>query len=123
MTKTKSFILASVLAGSFGVAGAGSAQALSLGSATYPGVTSQFDTPLIQQVQRRRFRGGGRRGGRGIGTGAAIGLGILGLGLAGAAAANAGPRYYRDRECWIERRPMYNRYGDYIGRRNVEVCN
>ncbi|MCC2097856.1 MAG: hypothetical protein KDJ29_13240 [Hyphomicrobiales bacterium] len=77
---------------------------------------------MIQQVQRRRFRGV-RRGRRGIGAGAAIGLGILGLGLAGAAAAANSRPAYEARECWWERRNIYNEYGDYVGRRRVRVCN
>jgi len=64
---------------------------------------------------RGGFRGG--RGGRGIGPGAAIGLGAAALiiGGAAAAAASAGPR-----ECWIERRWVEGPYGP--ERRRIRVC-
>lgn len=133
MSKIRSIVFASAFAGAIGIVGGGSAQALTLGNGFAPGVAGQYTNPMIEQVQRRRFRGGGaRRGGgvvrrgrgRGFGTGAAIGLGILGLGLAGAAAAaNSRPAYDGYRECWWERRAVYNEYGDFMGRRRVRVCN
>lgn len=46
-----------------------------------------------------------------------VGAGILGAALIGSAVANAQPR-----SCWREVRPVYNRYGDYVGRRAVRVC-
>lgn len=45
------------------------------------------------------------------------GIGILGAAMVGSAVANAQPR-----SCWREVRPVYNRYGDYVGRRSVRVC-
>jgi hypothetical protein len=56
-----------------------------------------------------------------------VAAGILGGLALGSAAANAnrgayyapGP-YYAD--CWIESRPIYDEYGDYVGRRGVRVC-
>lgn len=76
-------------------------------------------------------RGGGAvRGGRVVrgrgysrgGTAAAVGLGILGA----AAIAGAAGAYERDaypRECWVEARPVYDRWGNYLGDRNTRVCN
>lgn len=73
----------------------------------------------------RAWRGGG---GRGISSGAAIGLGVgaAALGILGAAAAaNAapGPGPYYGGNCYIVRRPMYDDWGNYIGRRRVRVCD
>lgn len=76
-----------------------------------------------------RFVGGGRgwRGGRGggISSGAAIGLGVgaaaLGiLGAAAAAGAAPGPVYGG---CYIVRQPVYDDWGNYLGRRRVRVCD
>lgn len=67
----------------------------------------------------RGFNGGGRGFNRG-GAGLAVGLGVLGL-AAAAAAANSGPAYAR--ECWVERRPVTDRWGNYIGTRRIRVCN
>lgn len=47
-----------------------------------------------------------------------VGAGLLGAAIVGSAVANAQPR-----SCWRESRPVYNRYGDYVGRRVVRVCN
>jgi hypothetical protein len=65
------------------------------------------------------------RGGR---TAAIVGLGILGLAV-GAAAANAGPRYYREGcyrvagACyWKEGSCFINRYGEEVCRRGYRVC-
>lgn len=77
-----------------------------------------------------RFVGGGGRGwrggGRGISSGAAIGLGVgaAALGILGAAAAagaaEAPPAYGR---CYIVRRPVYDDWGNYLGRRRMRVCD
>jgi len=61
----------------------------------------------------------------GAAVGAGIAAGLLGGAMIGAAAANAdrGPVVYEDApECWMERRPMYDEFGNYIGRRRVRVC-
>ncbi|MDB5509671.1 MAG: hypothetical protein JWL93_2140 [Hyphomicrobiales bacterium] len=71
---------------------------------------------------RGGYRGGyrGYRGGYRGGNGGAVAAGIVGLGLLGAiAAAEAN----RQPNCWVERRSMYNRYGNYTGTRRVRVCN
>jgi hypothetical protein len=71
------------------------------------------------------YRGGGWGGGWG-GPGPAVAAGVLGgvaLGAAAAGAAN-GPYYGPGpSECWIERRPIVDEYGEVIGRRRVRVCN
>lgn len=148
MNAFKSIILASALAGAIGLAGASSASALSLNLGGVAPAT-MADGNLIQQVQRRggrAFRGGAvrrggiarrgpavrafrggpragyvRRGGRWV-PGAAIGLGILGA----AAIAGAASRPYYDGDygdCWVERRPIYNNWGEYVGSRRIRVCN
>ncbi len=132
MNIIKSLVLASSLAAAIGLAGAPAASALTMGGAGATVTQDAAANNLVQQVQRRRAftRGSGvrrsgpvrrgpvYRGRRGISPGGAAALG-LGLGLLGAAAAaNAYPR-----ECWIERRPVYNNWGDYVGDRNVRICN
>ena len=65
-------------------------------------------------------------GGGDAGGAAAAGL-IGGLAL-GAVIANANqPRYYYAQPvygggCWIERRAVYDEWGNYIGRRRVRIC-
>jgi hypothetical protein len=67
---------------------------------------------------RRGVGGGGGRGGRNAAIG--VGAAVIGLGLLGAAAAaNSAPA----RECWTERQPVVNRYGEQVGVRRVRVCN
>ncbi len=132
MNIIKSLVLASSLAAAIGLAGAPAASALTMGGAGATVTQDAAANNLVQQVQRRRafsrgsgVRRGAVRGGRvvrggrrGIGVGGAAALG-LGLGILGAAAAaNAYPR-----ECWIERRPVYNNWGEYVGDRNTRVCN
>jgi len=92
---------------------------------------------LIVQTQGRRRVVGGRRnafgggapgwrgGGRGLSTGAAIGLGVgaatLGiLGAAAAAGAADAPVYGG---CYIVRQPVYDDWGNYLGRRRMRVCD
>ncbi|MCW2274656.1 hypothetical protein GJ654_11470 [Rhodoblastus acidophilus] len=61
----------------------------------------------------------------GAAVGAGIAAGILGGAMLGAAAASAAPpapAYYEGPECWMERRPMYDEDGNFIGRRRVRVC-
>ena len=137
MNRVKTTILAAVLSGGFAISGSGGAQAFTLGVNGIAG--SEVGRSLVEKTQfrgrRRGFRGRGFRGrsfrgrgfrgrrGRGIGPGAAIGLGILGLGLAAGAAAAAHPPggYYR--QCWYEHRDVYNRWGDYVGTRRVRYCD
>lgn len=79
----------------------------------------------------RAWRGGG---GRGISSGAAIGLGVgaAALGILGAAAAANSQPYYPaygapapvyGGGCYIVRKPMYDDWGNYLGRRRVRVCD
>lgn len=109
---------------------AGSAVAAPLGSSFGSAVQSNTMSaparnPLLTDVQYRR---GYRRGyvaprygyRRGWAPGAAVGLGILG-GAAMIGAATARPYYYD--QCWVEARPVYDRWGNYIGDRNIRVCN
>ena len=61
----------------------------------------------------------------GAAVGAGIAAGILGGAMLGAAAANAdrGPVYYEEApHCWMERRPIYDEDGEFVGRRRVRVC-
>ncbi len=71
--------------------------------------------------QPHRYGGGGGGGhwNNGVWVPAAIGLGILGLAAGAAAAANGG--YYPDDGCQ-QYRPIYDPYGNYMGRRLVNVC-
>jgi hypothetical protein len=67
------------------------------------------------------YRGGG------WGWGApAVAAGVVGGMALGAAAANAanGPYYGPGPApaCWMEARPVYDEYGNFIGRRRVRVC-
>lgn len=137
MNIVKKIIFAGAVTGILGLA-VGSAQALTMaqgaaGLAVQPSQGIVSGGALVEKAQFRGRRGGfrgrgfrgrsGFRGRRGIGPGAAVGLGILGLGL-GAAIAGSQPAYgHGYRECWWERRPVYNQYGDYMGRRRVQVCN
>ena len=93
---------------------------------------------LIVEVQAgrrgnaRAFNGGGPRAGiraggggrvvrRGGGIGprgaAAIGLGVLGAAVAIGAAQSAAPS-----ECWVEQQPVHDNWGNFLGYRNVRVC-
>jgi hypothetical protein len=63
-----------------------------------------------------------RWGRRAFVGGAALGI----LGAAAAAHAYHAPRYgyvVEGGECWRERRAVYNRYGDFVGYRNIRICN
>lgn len=125
-----------ILAGAVAVVGA--LVLVSSAASAAPGLAagaSALDTSgesLIVQVQRgargmRGGRGGGRvivrRGGRGIGGAgaAAIGLGMLGAAIAAGAAQSAQPGYYG--QCWVERRPVHDRWGNFLGYRRVRLCN
>ncbi|MDH7798129.1 MULTISPECIES: hypothetical protein [unclassified Beijerinckia] len=70
------------------------------------------------------------RGGWGVPVAAGV---IGGLALGAIAAQAAQPRYYDapayypvaepQAYCYVDRRPAYNAYGDFIGWRPVRVCN
>jgi len=65
---------------------------------------------------------GNWHGGGGGGWGpAAVGLGVLGLAAGAAIAAQPDPGYYGDDGCQAYR-PVYDAYGNYMGRRLVNVC-
>jgi hypothetical protein len=73
---------------------------------------------LAVPASAQHYRGGGD-------VGAGIAAGILGGAMLGAAAANAGPGpgYVEDApDCWMERRPVYDDDGNFVGRRRVRVC-
>ena len=73
---------------------------------------------LATPASAQYYRGGGDW------VGPAVGLGVLGGVAAGAAIAGSQGGYYRDAgECWVERRPIYNEYGEFVGRRRMRVCN
>lgn len=83
-------------------------------------------------VGGRGFRGGGGWGGgrRGFDPGAAAAVGIIGgvLGAMGAAAAADSGYYYPAPApvyggCYWARQPMYDDWGNYLGRRRVQICN
>ena len=113
------------------------------GAAHMPALSSISPDAGVTEVQMRRRGGGGRVGvaprgrfvpggggrRRGLSSGAAIGLGVgaAALGILGAAAAaNAHPApapVYDAGECYWVRRPMYDDWGNYIGRRRVRVCD
>lgn len=52
---------------------------------------------------------------------AAIAAGVLGALAIGALAAGAAGGYERD--CWVERRPVYDYWGNVVRYRGVRVCN
>lgn len=141
MKLLKSALLSGALAGALFMSAGSSAQALPLNGNLLGAAPAATADRLVIKVQRRGIRGRGIRRGRTVrrgrsirrgrsfrrGAAAALGLGILGLGLAAGAAhsyPHSGGYYYDDQpRCWTERRPVYNRFGDYVGRRRVRVCN
>ncbi len=73
---------------------------------------------LATPASAQYYRGGG------WGPGPAVAAGVIGgmaLGAAAAGAAN-GPYYGPGPACWVERRPVYDEYGNFIGRRRMRVC-
>jgi len=63
--------------------------------------------------------------GGGVPAGAVAAGVIGGMALGAAAASAARPAYAApvyDGGCWMERRPVYDAYGNYMGRRRVQVC-
>ncbi|MCI4677229.1 hypothetical protein K9U39_13275 [Rhodoblastus acidophilus] len=69
------------------------------------------------------YRGYGYGGGYNPGAAAAAGL-IGGLALGAVAASAANRPYYAEPagDCWIERRRVYDQWGNYIGHRRIRVC-
>jgi hypothetical protein len=59
---------------------------------------------------------------RGCWIGPGIAAGLIGGALVGSAVANSNRGYYEGGDCWVERRPVYDEYGNPIGRRRVRVC-
>jgi len=109
-----------------GSAGAGAAFALSADAPAAPIEKTQFRRrgggPRVGVAPGRGFRGGGRRG---LSTGAAVGLGVgaAALGILGAAAAaNAAPPAVVYDDCYWTSRRVYDDWGNYVGRRRVQVC-
>jgi heme/copper-type cytochrome/quinol oxidase subunit 3 len=54
-----------------------------------------------------------------------IAAGLLGAAIVGSQARGRG-EYEEERvqsDCWIEKRPRYDRYGEFRGYRRIRVCN
>ena len=66
------------------------------------------------------------KGGKGAAIAGGIIAGVVGGAILGSIAnANAGyvevaPAYG---SCWLEKRPVYNQWGDFMGYRRIRVCN
>ena len=53
-------------------------------------------------------------------------FGALAAGIVGAAIVGSAARahnHYGYSDCWTEKRPVYNRWGDFRGYRHIRVCN
>ncbi len=50
-----------------------------------------------------------------------IAAGLVGAAIVGSAARAHHHGHYRN--CWTEKRPRYNRWGDFRGYRYIRVCN
>jgi hypothetical protein len=50
------------------------------------------------------------------------GLAVGALAVGAATHAYSAPVYYGG-SCWVERRAVYNRFGDFVGHRRIRVCN
>ena len=50
-----------------------------------------------------------------------IAAGLVGAAILGHAARSHAAPVYGD--CWTEKRPRYNRWGDFRGYRHIRVCN
>jgi hypothetical protein len=109
----------------------GSLAALAMGISTIATVApasaggNNFQPNQVQGGQHWHGNGGGHWHGNGGGHWhgggwgpAAVGLGVLGL-AAGAAIASQG--YEGEDECTAYR-PVYDGYGNYLGRRLVNIC-
>jgi len=118
------------------------AAAFSLGAGASLGADLKAGQPLIEQVQYRRARGYRpapapryvRRGNRGAAIAAGAALGIIGAAaIASTARARPAPVYMNDPYyypayqpapwCEWRRQDLYDRWGNYIGARNVKVCH
>ena len=51
-----------------------------------------------------------------------IAAGLVGAAIVGGAARAHHGGYYRS-SCWTEKRPRYNRWGNFRGYRYIRVCN
>ncbi|MDP4594274.1 MAG: hypothetical protein NWT00_06885 [Beijerinckiaceae bacterium] len=49
-----------------------------------------------------------------------LAAGLIGAGIA---SHHAYGHYDRGYSCWTEKRPRYNRWGDFRGYRHIRVCN
>lgn len=104
------------------------ASAMQIGAAA--GAISGQQNPMVEEIQTRRRGVRSNRRGRGpvahrgrhrggVGRGVAAGVGaaaVLGI-LGAAAAANAAPR-----DCYIQRQRVFDRWGNFAGYRDVQVC-
>ncbi|MGE3645838.1 MAG: hypothetical protein AB7F96_18485 [Beijerinckiaceae bacterium] len=52
-----------------------------------------------------------------------LAAGLVGAAIVGSAAHAHGGGYYYGGSCWREKRPVYNRWGDFRGYRYIRVCN
>ncbi len=72
------------------------------------------------------WHGGYWRGGRGYGGGwgAPVAAGVLGglaLGALAGSAYSYGPGYYGG--CYMQNRPIYDGWGNFVGYQPVQICN
>jgi hypothetical protein len=111
----------------------GSLAALAIGVSTI-GATAPADAQVyhhpgghgpVVHGGHGNWHGGGHWHGGGWGP-AAVGLGVLGLAAGAAIAAQPGPGYYDGPDPYDDGchalRPTYDAYGNFIGRRWVNVC-
>ena len=87
------------------------ALAVSLAALTMPAAVAATSTPAAAAHGHHAAFAAGLLGGLAVGAIAAGGV---------APYYSAGP-YYDD--CWIDSRPVYNHWGDFVGYRRVSVCN
>jgi hypothetical protein len=87
--------------------------AVSLAAVTMTAAIAASATPAAAEHGRHGAFAAGLLGGLAVGAIAAGGVGPY---------YGAGP-YYGYGECWIDSRPVYNRWGDFVGYRRVRVCN
>ncbi|HUO53339.1 MAG TPA: hypothetical protein VMU18_01260 [Rhodoblastus sp.] len=92
---------------------------IAIGAVMALSLSAAYATPAAAWCNGWGCGGGGN-------AGAAAAAGLIGGMALGAAAANAAqPHYYYGApaaECWFERRPVYDSWGNYIGRRRIRVC-
>ncbi len=93
---------------------------IAIGAVAALALSSAFATPASAWCN------GWGCGGGNPGAAAAAGLvGGLALGAVAASAAQQPRVYYAEPAyggCWLERRAVYDEWGNYIGRRNIRVC-